>query len=111
MDEDVLTVVEGSRALNPAVFSLIRLQLLSNLADLGPESATYRELKAALQLSDGALHSNLKALEGMGYVRSTTITLEGKELKACQITVEGMLAWRRTKVWLRRFLGCGGEVE
>lgn len=108
MSEDLLALVEESRALNPDVFSLIRLQLLSNLASLGSDGSTYRELKAVLQLSDGALYSNLKSLETMGYVTSKEVTLEDKELKSYQITEEGKVAWERVKSWLIKFLNCKG---
>jgi len=109
MERDLLALVEEARALNPDVFSLIRLQLLLNLANLWPEAVTYRELKASLQLSDGALYSNLKVLEGMGYVASGEVTLEERELKSYQITAEGKAAWEQVKAWLLRFLECGGE--
>jgi len=109
MEKDVLALVEESHALNPGVFSLIRLLLLSNLAELGPDGSTYRELKAVLQLSDGALYSNLKALESMGYVNSSEVTLEGKQLKMYHITSEGKMEWERVKSWLLKFLNCGGE--
>lgn len=111
MEDDLLMLVDGSHSLNPDIFSLIRLQLLSNLADLLSEGATYRELKAALQLSDGALYSNLKALEHMGYIRSLDVRIEERELKSYQITNEGLMEWERMRSWLQRFLGYGGEKQ
>lgn len=111
MDEDLLALVEESRALNPDVFSLIRFQLLSSLASLWQEGSTYRELKAALQLGDGALHSNLKALENMGYLKSSEVKLDDKELTLYRITEEGKIAWEHVRSWLVRFLNCGGEKK
>jgi len=111
MEDDLLTLVDGSNSLNPDIFSLIRLQLLSNLAGIGSEGATYRELKAALQLSDGALYSNLKALERMGYIKSWDVRIEERELKSYQITKEGMMEWEQMRSWLLRFLGYGGEKQ
>lgn len=107
MDDDFLSLIEGSKALNSGVFSLIRLQLLSSIASVGEDGVTYRELKAALQVSDGALYTNLKALQETGYLTSKEITLEGKKLESYRITGEGLLAWEQIKNWLRKFVECG----
>ena len=107
----MLVLVEESSALNSDVFSLIRMQLLSSLMSLWPDGAAYRELKAALKLSDGALYSNLKALEAMGYVTSKEVKVEDKELTSYQITAEGKIAWERVRTWLLKFLNCGGEKK
>jgi DNA-binding MarR family transcriptional regulator len=107
--EDILALVEEARTLNAGVFSLTRLQLLSSLAALGRDGSTYRELKAALQLGDGALHSNLKALEGMGYVASGEVKIENKELTTYRITDEGKAAWMQVRTWLQKFLSYSGE--
>lgn len=107
--EDLLALVEEAHALNADVFSLTRLQLLSGLAALGRDGSTYRELKAALQLGDGALHSNLKALEGMGYVTSGEVKIENKELTTYRITDDGRVAWLQVRDWLQRFLSHSGE--
>lgn len=111
MRKDILALNEEARALNKSVFSLLRLQLLSSLADLGQESVTYRELKAALQVTDGALYSNINVLIEMGYVKSAKVTLEGKELESYQLTDEGRAEWERVKAWLTMFLNCGGEEK
>ncbi|MCL4552051.1 MAG: transcriptional regulator [Candidatus Marsarchaeota archaeon] len=107
--EDLLALVEEARALNADVFSLIRLQLLSSLSSLGRDGSTYRELKTVLQLSDGALHSNLKVLEGMGYVASGEVKIENKELATYHITEEGKAAWLQVRAWLQKFLSYSGE--
>lgn len=107
MDSDFLALIEESKALNSSVFSLIRLQLLSSIASVRQDGVTYRELKAALGVTDGALYTNLKVLEKNGYIRASKIILEGKTLEAYQISEEGMLAWERTKGWLKRLVECG----
>ena len=107
IDSDFLSLIEESKALNSSVFSLIRLQLLSSIASVGLDGVTYRELKAALQVSDGALFTNLKALESNGYVKSKKIILEGKELESYQITPEGQLAWEQIKNWVKKLVECG----
>lgn len=109
VDSSFLSLIAESKGLNSSVFSLIRLQLLSSLATVNQDGATYREMKAALDLSDGALYSNLKALEEMGYLKSEKITIEGKELESYKITAEGLNEWNQVRAWLMKFLG--GEAK
>ncbi len=106
---NLITLVEESRALNPDLFSMIRMQLMSSLFELGDDGATIRELKAVLGLSDGALHSNLAALESMGYVVFGNVTVEDKNLKSCHITKDGEAAWTSVVEWLKRMLECRRE--
>lgn len=108
MKESFLEVISEAGSLNSKVFSLSRMQLLASLSDLGQDGATYRELKAALDLSDGALYANLKALEEMGYLKSAGVKVEGKALESYLITPEGKEEWARVKTWLSKFLACGG---
>jgi DNA-binding PadR family transcriptional regulator len=106
MQNDILSILNESEALNAKVFSLVRLKLLASLAALGLDGATYRELKAALDINDGVLFANLNVLKDMGYLTSEKITSEGKELELYIITPEGQDEWKRTKAWLCRFLHC-----
>ena len=107
MDSDFLSLIEESKALNSSVFSLIRMQLLSSIASVGKDGVTYRELKAALQVTDGALYTNLNALKETGYITSKKITLEGKDLESYQITQGGQEAWGHIKDWLKKLVDCG----
>jgi hypothetical protein len=104
---DVLSILNESQALNAKIFSLVRLKLLSSLTALGPDGATYRELKAALDMNDGVLFANLNVLKDMGYLTSEKIVFEGKELELFTITIEGQEEWMRTRTWLCKFLTCG----
>ena len=106
---DFMALADEARGLNSSVFSLIRLQLLSNLAIVGQDGVTYRELKAALQVGDGALYTNLKVLQKMGYVSVNTVVLEKKRLDSYQITGEGLSEWKKVKAWLAKFVAYGGE--
>ena len=107
MQNDILSILNESETLNAKVFSLVRLKLLASLAALGPDGATYRELKAALDINDGVLYANLNVLKDMGYLTSEKITSEGKELELYIITPEGLDEWTRIRTWLCRFLHCG----
>jgi DNA-binding MarR family transcriptional regulator len=107
MQNDILSILDESEGLNAKVFSLVRFKLLASLAALGQDGATYRELKAALDINDGVLFANLNVLKDMGYLTSGKITSEGKELELYTITPEGQDEWKRTRAWLCRFLRCG----
>ena len=107
MQNDILSILNESEALNAKVFSLVRLKLLASLSALGKDGATYRELKAALNINDGVLFANLNVLKDMGYITSEKITSDGKELELYILTPEGHDEWKRTKTWLCRFLQCG----
>ena len=111
LDGDLLGLLAESHGLNARVFSLLRLQLLQGLAALGPDGATYRELKAALEVSDGALYANLNALIAMGYLEAEKVSVENKELESYRITTAGTEEWERVRDWLCRFCGCGGEHD
>ena len=110
MSGDLVTIVEESESLNGTIISKVRLELLWSLSELGEDGATARQLRAALNLSDGVLYSNLKKLEDMGYLRSEKVSLEGKELELYAITSEGLNEWERVKNWLCKILGCGGDA-
>ncbi|MFH1056235.1 MAG: transcriptional regulator [Candidatus Micrarchaeota archaeon] len=105
METDFFAVIEEAKGLNSDVFSLTRLQLLANLAVTGRDGATYRELKAWLGLSDGALYSNLGALEKMGYVATEQVKMERRELTSYRLTREGMEEWLKVRNWLYKFVG------
>lgn len=111
LDGDLLGLLAESHGLNARVFSLLRLQLLQGLAALGPDGATFRELKAALEVSDGALYANLKALIGMGYLEPEKVQVESKELESYRITTAGAEEWERVRGWLCRFCECGGDQD
>jgi DNA-binding MarR family transcriptional regulator len=103
MAVDISGIILESKYLNSKVFSLIRLQILSSLSVLGQDGATFRELKASLNQTDGALFSNLKVLMQMGYVKNETVRYENKSLESFVITPQGLEEWNKTKDWLKKF--------
>lgn len=109
MHESFLKVISEANSLNSEIFSLPRMELLASLLELGRDGATYRELRAALTLSDGTLYANIKALEKMRYIQATGVKIEGKDLESYYITPDGAAEWARIKDWLYKFLVCGGK--
>ncbi|MEK6924276.1 MAG: transcriptional regulator [Candidatus Micrarchaeota archaeon] len=110
MEHDSRALVEAVKSLNAKLFSLPRLQLLSELNLLGDEYALYRDLKASLMLDDGVLIFNLRALVGMGYVAKREVTLGGKKMDAYKITADGAQAFEKIRRWLAAFANRGGVV-
>lgn len=104
---DFTELVREGKALNSRIFSQPRLLLLSSLASLGHDGALYRELKAALQMNDGILYSNLMALQEMGYVQLHKTRELNRELDVIAITEEGKNALKKTQEWLKKVF----EVE
>jgi DNA-binding MarR family transcriptional regulator len=102
---DFVSLAKDSKALNPDVFSIIRFQLLLNLSVA--DEASYRELKAGLQINDGALYTNLKALEKMGYINSRKELIGKKKLEIYWITPSGREEWNQIKEWLKKVANNG----
>ncbi len=98
---DFLALAEGAQLLNPDVFSVIRFQLLANLAAVRPDEVPYRDLKAGLKISDGALYTNLKVLEKTGYVLCKEISEGKRKLSTYTITRAGLEEWSMVREWLK----------
>jgi DNA-binding MarR family transcriptional regulator len=104
--ENFVEVIDDAKALNSKIFSLIRLELLSNIAIFGQDGVSNRELSTTLGVSDGTLYANLKALEELGYIKYSEVDFEGKKLDAYTITLTGLEEWNKVKTWLKKFVEC-----
>lgn len=102
MVQGIVDLVLEARALNSKVVSVPRLLILHSLEGLGEDGAAYRELKAGLEMEDGRLYSNLKALQEMGYLREKDVKLGNKEMASYHITEEGREALNLARFWLRK---------
>lgn len=98
-------LLEKTAALNSKIITLPRIQLLTILNEYHPEGVEFRELQAALGMSDGKLLSNLYALQDMGYIDAQEVKVENKTLTAYTLTGSGRTDWRRAKGWLLEWLG------
>lgn len=104
MDTDTLALLEQARALNSKLFTLPRLQLLSILDYYASDGIEFRELKAALKMTDGKLLTNIYALQKMGYIKSAKVNVENKSLTVYRITGDGRLDFAKVRAWLREWL-------
>ena len=60
----------------------------------------YRELKAALKISDGKLISNLNQLKNMGYIKKNDVILDRKKLDVYSLTEEGRKEIKKIVEWM-----------
>lgn len=111
MDTNALSLFEESSSINSKLVSMQRIKILSSLCSLGPDGATFRELKATLGIPDGLMYSNLKALEAMGVISSESVSLEGKALLNFKMTAEGYSQWEKARSWLCRVLSAEGAGQ
>ncbi len=104
---NLLELIEDASALNSKVFSLIRLELLANIAFFGEDGVSNRELASTLiNVSDGTLHANLKYLNEIGYISSEKVEIEDKDLYVYKITDIGLEEFQKIKKWLIKFVEC-----
>jgi DNA-binding MarR family transcriptional regulator len=99
---EIRELVREAHTRNSKLISVPRLLILASLEGLGLDGAAYRELKAGLEMDDGLLYSNIKALEEMGYVKEKPVRLENKDMASYHITDEGREALNSARVWLRK---------
>jgi len=104
MDSNILELVAEAKVLNSKIVSLPRILILIALKDLGEDGSTYRELKAALDMEDGTLFSNLNSLEEMGYIKGKKVELGNKEMHSYSITGDGKHALDLLNSWFVKYL-------
>ena len=116
MGDNVQTFLEASVRLNTKTLSLTRFQILTLLAYF-KDGVQYRELKAALNISDGKLISNLKLLRAMKYVDCFTVEMEKKNLDVYHLTKQGREELEKMTSWMKlaenlvqNVITVGGEI-
>ena len=94
--EDILEV---SNKINSSVFTMTRCLLLAfNI--YFRDGLQYRELKTALNISDGKLASNLNFLVKMGYINKEDIKFDNKKLHMYTITNKGKEELKKILNWM-----------
>lgn len=99
MNDHIKVLLETSGTINSKTISLTRCLILALLAYFA-DGLQYRELKAALRISDGKLISNLNRLEAMGFIEKSEVKLERKTLDVYSLTPEGRMEVRRIIDWM-----------
>ena len=99
MDDDINLLLGASEILNSKVISLTRcliLVLLSYFVD----GIQFRELKAALKMSDGKLISNLNDLKTMGYIGKSEVEVDRRKVDVYTLTEKGRLELSKVVSWM-----------
>ncbi|MHA1733481.1 MAG: transcriptional regulator [Promethearchaeota archaeon] len=100
MQDEIKDFLDSSRALNSDVFTLTRIQLMV-LLNYSFEGVQYRELKAALGISDGNLKANLNKLETLNYIEKNEIEMDNKKLSSYSLTSLGKKEVDKFFKWIK----------
>ena len=99
MSDYIEKLLVASQSVNTKTISLVRCLLLTLLMYF-TDGLQYRELKAALKISDGKLVSNLSWLEAVGYIAKSTVKLERRKMSVYSLTSEGRKEARKIAKWM-----------
>ncbi|MFX0100911.1 MAG: transcriptional regulator [Candidatus Hodarchaeota archaeon] len=99
-DKKIEEILELFKTVNSKVFTLTRCALLA-LLSLFKGGLQYRELRAALDISDGKLISNLNALKEMGYVKKNEFPLDQKKVDIYEIEEKGKEELGKIISWVK----------
>lgn len=91
--------MKSSERINSRATSLTRCLILSLLIYFA-DGLQYRELKAALNISDGKLISNLNQLEKFSYIKKSTIKFDNRKLTVYSITNIGTREVKKMTEWM-----------
>ena len=99
MNDEIQLLLETSQRINSKTISLTRCLLLTLLGYFA-DGLQYREMKAALKMSDGKLISNLNRLEAMGYIKKSIAELERRKLAIYSLTPKGGKEVKKITEWM-----------
>lgn len=98
-DELIKKIFEIKNQINSDTFTLTRCILLA-LNSYFIDGLQYRELKTALNISDGNLASNLNYLIKMGYINKNDMIFDNKKLRYYTITDKGSKELKKILNWM-----------
>lgn len=99
MKDNIRMLLDTSERINSKTISWTRCQLLALLMYFA-DGLQYREMKAALKISDGKLISNLNRMEEMALVEKAVAKLERKKLTVYSLTSEGKRTASNIARWM-----------
>ena len=100
MNDDVKLLLDASEAFNAQTLSPTRCVILSLLAYF-VDGVQFRELKAALKISDGKLISNLKLLKKFGYIAKTEVEVDRKKIDVYSLNLKGRNELKKITEWMK----------
>jgi len=108
MSDNIQMLLEASNSINRNTVSFTRCLILALLAYF-VDGLQYRELKSALDISDGKLASNLKPLKRLGYIRKEEVKLDRKRLDVYYLTQQGKRELDKITKWTEIVQNVVGE--
>jgi len=100
MNDNVCLLLEKSERVNDSTVSLTRSLILTLLAYF-MDGIQYRELKAALKISDGKLISNLNKLVELQYIKKFEEKINHKKINVYTLTENGRNELKRMIEWMK----------
>lgn len=99
MNDDIYLLLVASEKLNNRIVTLARCLILALLAYF-VDGIQFRELKAALKMSDGKLISNLNELRAMGYIVKSEAEVDKKKVDVYSLTTNGRTELSKVVAWM-----------
>jgi DNA-binding MarR family transcriptional regulator len=99
MNDDIYLLLGASDKLNGRVVSLSKCLILVLLFYF-MDGIQFRELKAALKMSDGKLISNLNGLRAMGYITKSEAEVDKRKVDVYSLTEKGRLELSKIVDWM-----------
>lgn len=110
MSDDIRSLLEISEKTNNRTISLTRCLILALLAYF-VDGIQYRELKAALRISDGKLISNLNLLRRMQYIGKIETEIDRRKIDVYVLTEKGKQELNKIKEWMKAIQKVAQEGE
>ncbi len=98
-DNLIKEIFDKKNQINSNAFTMTRCILLA-LNSYFIDGLQFRELKTALNISDGKLASNLNYLAKMGYINKNDIEFDNKKLHIYTITDKGEEELKKILNWM-----------
>ena len=100
MNDDIYLLLQISEKLNSKIVTLARCLILALLSYF-VDGIQFRELKAALKMSDGKLISNLNELKEMGYVEKAEVEVDNRKVDVYSLTGKGRNELSKIIEWMK----------
>jgi DNA-binding MarR family transcriptional regulator len=110
MSDNIYLLLEASEKLNGRIVSLTRCLILALLAYF-VDGIQFRELKAALKMSDGKLISNLNELKAMGYILRSEAEVDKRKVDVYSLTAKGKTELGKVVEWTKLVQKVAGEGD
>jgi DNA-binding MarR family transcriptional regulator len=101
VNDDISRLLEASEKLNSQTLSLTRCVILALLSYF-VDGIQFRELKAALKISDGKLISNLKILKKLGYIEKSEVEVDRKKIDVYSLSPNGRKEVSKIIDWMKQ---------